>query len=224
MTPRQLCFLLLLSQSCTAQTRLYSHGLRTGKNIALTFDACSTTRRPGYDSAIIHILRELRCPATLFLSGRWIQRYPTVTRALAKDSLFELGTHGFSHKLLTSLPRDSVVGEIQLARSALKKVTGLQSRLFRAPYGAVDSIVLRIVDSLGLTTIQYDVASGDPDTTFTKERLVMWVTSAARSGSVVVFHMNGRGWHTAEALPEIVGILREKGLRLVRMSELLRRE
>jgi peptidoglycan/xylan/chitin deacetylase (PgdA/CDA1 family) len=37
----------------------------------------------------------------------------------------------------------------------------------------------------------------------------------------VIFHINGRGRKTAEALPEILRTLRDRGLRFVFLSELL---
>ena len=37
----------------------------------------------------------------------------------------------------------------------------------------------------------------------------------ARAGSIIIFHINGRGHKTAEALPAIVRGLRERGFRFV---------
>ena len=47
------------------------------------------------------------------------------------------------------------------------------------------------------------------------------VLSSVRPGSIVLFHANGRGWHTEAALPGIVGALRAKGYEFVTVSELL---
>jgi len=41
------------------------------------------------------------------------------------------------------------------------------------------------------------------------------------SGSIIVFHINGRGWKTSEALPSILQQLRERGFRFVQLSELM---
>ena len=43
----------------------------------------------------------------------------------------------------------------------------------------------------------------------------------AKAGSIVIFHINGRGLKTAEALPEILRKLREEGLRFVSLADLL---
>ena len=153
-----------------------------------------------------------------------MQRYPAVTRALAKDTLFELGTHGYSHKLLSSLPQDSIVFEIEQARRILSRETGKRSSIVRAPFAVIDSVVMKIADSLGITMVQYDLASGDPDSAFTKPRLVQWVNRAVQNGSIIVFHMNGRGVHTAEALPEIIGTLRSRGFHLVKIEEFVKKK
>jgi peptidoglycan-N-acetylglucosamine deacetylase len=40
-------------------------------------------------------------------------------------------------------------------------------------------------------------------------------------GAIVVAHANGRGWHTAAALPLFIPQLRARGYRFVTVSELL---
>jgi peptidoglycan/xylan/chitin deacetylase (PgdA/CDA1 family) len=51
--------------------------------------------------------------------------------------------------------------------------------------------------------------------------LVAWVLAKARPGSIVVMHMNRRGWHTAEALPEIIAGLRAKGFVLSQVGSMV---
>jgi hypothetical protein len=52
--------------------------------------------------------------------------------------------------------------------------------------------------------------------------MIRAVVGHARSGSIIVFHINGRGWKTHEALPAILSGLRERGFRFVPLSELMR--
>jgi peptidoglycan/xylan/chitin deacetylase (PgdA/CDA1 family) len=47
------------------------------------------------------------------------------------------------------------------------------------------------------------------------------VLGPTRAGSIVIFHINARGRHTAEALPTILRDLRARGLRFVPLPELL---
>jgi peptidoglycan/xylan/chitin deacetylase (PgdA/CDA1 family) len=51
--------------------------------------------------------------------------------------------------------------------------------------------------------------------------MVPWVVKQVQPGSIIIMHANGRGWHTAEALPAIIASLREQGYELVTISALL---
>lgn len=208
--------ILLLKQS-----KPITHGSRTKNFIALTFDACHTHKSHGYDSTIIQILKKTQTPATLFLFGSWMQHYPEVTRTLANDSLFELANHTFWHSHLTKLKPESIAIEISTTNRIMFSLSKKSSILFRPPYGEWDSITLRIANSLGLRTILWDVNSGDPDPNMNKDKIVESVLSNIKSGSIVLFHMNGRGWHTSKALPQIIEFLRKKGYKFGTVSKLL---
>jgi hypothetical protein len=47
------------------------------------------------------------------------------------------------------------------------------------------------------------------------------VLKDVKPGSIVLFHANGRGWNTPEALPNIVNQLKARGYQFVTVSELL---
>ena len=85
----------------------------------------------------------------------------------------------------------------------------------------MDERLARIADKAGLTTIQYDIASGDPDAGLSTARIGRVMLRDAKGGSIIVFHMNGNGVHTAEALPIIIEGLRKKGFKLVTVGEML---
>jgi len=47
------------------------------------------------------------------------------------------------------------------------------------------------------------------------------VLAQAQNGSIIIMHVNGRGWHTAQSLPGIIAGLCARGFRLVAVSHLL---
>ena len=65
----------------------------------------------------------------------------------------------------------------------------------------------------------WDVLSGDFDQTISGDRCAENVILNAKEGSIIIFHANGRGYGTAEALPRIVSTLRERGFTFVTVSE-----
>jgi len=197
------------------------HGNRKSKMIALTFDACSTGEPGGYDERITEVLTGTGTKATIFLGGAWMESQPDHTRQLALNALFELGNHSYLHPHMTRIGADQMREELLRTQAILLALAGRQASLFRPPYGEYNSTLVQVAAGCGLTTIQFDLASGDPDRHFTKEKLTDWIISRARGGSIVVMHINGRGWHTAEALPEIISRLRSRGFEFVKVSELL---
>ncbi len=206
-----------------AQPAAFEHGARGQKKVALTFDACTTTREPSpYDPRITAELQAMHVPATIFVGGGWAQREAPTLRELARDPLFEIGNHTFTHPHLTQLSDVQIRDELLRTQVKIAALTGHAPTLFRPPYGEYDAHVLRVAAELGLTTVEYDLPSGDPDVHATKQSLVSWVLHEARPGSIIVMHINHRRFHTAEALPEIVAGLRLRGFELVTVGDLLR--
>lgn len=199
------------------------NGPRRKKRIALTFDACSTQGPSQLDERVIRVLIDMQVPATLFLGGKWMEEHPDETQELANYPQFELANHTYLHPHLPHESDERVHEELIRTQDMLYTLTGRRTTLFRAPYGEVDARIAGIGAQAGMIAIQYDLASGDPDPRISSKRLMDYVSGQARNGSIVVMHMNGRGWKTAEALPRIVNRLRKKGYKLVTVSELLGR-
>jgi peptidoglycan/xylan/chitin deacetylase (PgdA/CDA1 family) len=197
------------------------HGLRSARKAALTFDACSTRRPSEYDERVTRVLVATKTPSTIFLGGKWIREEKRHAKYLASLPQFELGNHTYSHPHLTKITDNQVREELRTTQEELTGIAGRPPNLFRPPYGEYDGRVVSIATGLGLTTIEYDLPSGDPAKGVTRGKLVEYVTTMTQNGSIIVMHINRRGWHTAEALPEIISNLRRRGITLVTVGELL---
>ena len=213
--------LLSLCSYSIADGLVIEHGRRDSREIAITFDACPTTLPDEYDEKVIDILLREKTPATLFLSGRWVEKNPEKVKFLAAQPQFEIANHAFWHPHLLEKDDDRILRELKRTQAIIKKMTGRTPHYFRPPYGEVDERVAAIAQKAGLTTIQYDIASGDPDAGLSPQRIIRSILRDAKSGSIIVFHMNRKGVHTAEVLPDIIDGLRKKGFTLVTVGELL---
>ncbi len=192
------------------------------RKIALTFDACSNHfSKPKYDKKITQILIDTKTPATIFLGGRWIEKQEENVIDLASNPLFELANHSYDHPHFINLKEQRIIEQIEWTQEALFLASGKRGKYFRPPYGEYNQKVLKIVKSLGLIPINYSVASGDPDPASTKDKLIKWVVSQTKPGSIIIMHINKNGKYTAEALPEIIKKLKSKGFEFVTISDLL---
>jgi peptidoglycan/xylan/chitin deacetylase (PgdA/CDA1 family) len=200
---------------------IVTHGSRDVPMVALTFDACPTKPPVELDDRIPAELVAAQAPATFFVSGRWAKTLPDAVRRLAAEPLFEIGNHSTRHPHLKKLDAAHVRTELAETQDILEGLAGRRPRWFRPPFGEVDARIAGEAAAVGLGTINFDVASGDPAPGMTKTRLVHAVLANVRPGSIVVLHANHRRFPTADALPEIIAGLRAKGFELVTVSRLV---
>jgi len=125
---------------------------------------------------------------------------------------------------LTDLREGQIGQQLLRTQDALWQLTDIAGRLFRLPAGKYNDLVLSVVAWHGLDTIQWDVDTGDPVFDTTPEVLAKNVRDRTQNGSIILMHANGRGWHTAEALPSMIEFLRGEGYELGRVSELIHLE
>ena len=189
--------------------------------VAITFDACATrTFHYAFDRDVFDIVKREQVPVTIFVSGRWVEAHPDAMAELAADPLVEFGDHSYDHPHMTQLPAAQIIEQIDQTEAALARY-GKHSVAFRPPFGEWSHRLVTVVQDLQLPTVTWDVVSGDPSMHTTAEGMVSNVLGKARAGSIIIFHINGRGWKTAQALPTILQGLRERGFRFVPLSQLI---
>ncbi|NJC88848.1 MAG: polysaccharide deacetylase [Desulfuromonas sp.] len=199
------------------------------KVVALTFDLCEGAKETaGYDAGVVAYLRANGVKATFFAGGKWLRSHPEQAGQLLADPLFEIGSHGWSHRNLRQVSGKAMQEEIDLAGeilSALRPKPPIGAAagppLFRFPYGTCSSEALAYVNSRGVAAIQWDVVTGDPDHKVSAAAIARTVSGAVHPGAIVIAHANGRGWHTAAALPLFIPRLKAMGYRFVTVGELL---
>lgn len=101
----------------------------TGKQIVLTFDDGPSA----YTEQILDILKKYNVPATFFVIGGNIQKYPGVVKRIAREG-HTIGNSTFSHDDLFLLDAEKVRDEIKLTQKAVEALTHRSTLLFRQPY------------------------------------------------------------------------------------------
>lgn len=211
------------------------------KLIALTLDLCEDRGEvAGYEGRIFDYLRTTGVKATLFAGGKWLRSHVSRAQQLMTDPLFELANHAEAHRNLRKLDgqalQDEILGpqrayenirtHLAATQCAAKAPEGIQSvaprlNLFRFPFGACNPEAMTAVNDAGLLAIQWDLSSGDPDPHMTPGAIAEQIMRHVKPGSIIIGHANGRGWHTADALPLVIPRLKALGYEFVTVSELL---
>lgn len=192
------------------------------KQIAFTFDACETLTPAYFDMKILDYLVSEQIPFTLFLSGKFIKRNIDKVKELSALGFVEIENHSFRHRHMKSISRDIVVEEIIKNEALIAETTGKIPRFFRFPHGEYDIESLSVAESLGYKVVHWSFESGDPDPALTEKSLIIKTLAKTKPGSILIFHINSRGWRTKEALPVIVEQLRLEGYEFVLLKDVIK--
>lgn len=201
---------------------LVRHGDQEKPQVVLTFDlGANPWQEADFDFDILEALIEYDAPATFFVTGMWMEAYPEVTREMALNPLFDFGNHSYTHPNFPDLETEEISEEILKTNDLLYQLTGETTQFFRFPGGMFDDHSIGMVAYHGMLTVHWDVVTSDPLPDNDADNIVRIVMERVKNGSIIIMHGNGRGVHTAEALPEMIKQLRAAGYELVTLSELL---
>lgn len=202
------------------------------KTIYLTFDACGGSEGNGYDKELIDYLIKEKIPATLFVNYRWIEANKDTFNKLAKNDLFEIENHGYSHKPLSvngksaynikgTASVEEVYNEIELNSNKIKELTGERPKFFRAGTAYYDEVAVSIAKDLGQTIAGFTIA-GDEGAKLTKDQIVKKCASP-KNGSILLFHMNQPKQQTYEGIKELLPKLKSQGYKFGKLEDTLKK-
>ena len=188
--------------------------------VALTFDD-----GPSHDTeAVLGHLERFGAHGTFFMMGRHVERDPTVAREVNAAG-HEIGNHSYSHPIyLFRSPRETR-RQLERTQEIVAATVGAAPRLARPPCGVRTPAYFSAARALGLRTVMWDVAGFDWKRRSARE-IAADVLGDVVPGSIVLLHdgdsQDQRDRRaTAAAVPIIVEGLRERGLRIAPLAELL---
>jgi peptidoglycan/xylan/chitin deacetylase (PgdA/CDA1 family) len=199
------------------------------KLLAFTFDAC-IGKSNDYNAGLIEFLRAEKIPATLFVSGLWIDANLGTFKNLADDQLFEVENHGLNHRLcsvdgetkygvIATKNIGEVIDEMELNARKIEKITGKRPRFFRSATAYTDETCAKIANQLGMQVVSYDILSGDA-VPYTPAKVISEnIIKNAKNGAVVIMHFNHPFWYEKEALQIAIPILRSQGYSFVKLGD-----
>ncbi len=198
------------------------------KVLAFTFDACGG-RHSGYNKKLIEYLRKEQIPATLFVTGIWIEKNKETFAELAKDPLFEIENHGLMHRLCSTEGKTmygvhatrnlgDVIDEMELCARKIAQITGRRPIFFRSATAYSDELASKVAQRLGMEVVSYDILAGDALKASGKT-MAKNILNGARHGAVVIMHFNHPELQEKEALEAAVPELRRRGYNFIKLED-----
>lgn len=128
------------------------------KVVYLTFD---DGPHPPETERVLDVLRERGARATFFLIGSKVSGNEAVLRRMLEEG-HALGLHTYSHAgTFPLLSFDKMLADVNEGKRAVESVAGKKISLFRPPFGVTNPTISKVIRTLGLQTVGWDVRSFD---------------------------------------------------------------
>jgi len=204
-----------------ASRRLFGVRDRIAEGVELTFE-----HRPHADAkpAALQLLDAAGLKATFFLAGEQVGRRPELAARIA-DEGHEVGLHCHRHRsLLRTGPRHTR-DDLLRAVATIEAATGRRVRLYRPPYGVLNTPALGIARREGWQVWLWRREARDWQARATAASIAARLLRRVRDGDVLLLHdadyysAPGSWRHTAAALPVVLDELERRGLSVQLLAE-----
>ncbi|MCR9082853.1 MAG: polysaccharide deacetylase family protein [Cyclobacteriaceae bacterium] len=153
------------------------------KTVFLTFDDGPV---PGATDFVLNELAKRNQQATFFVVGDNVRKHANLAKTIIQ-SAHQIGNHTYHHLKGWKTDLEAYLQDVELCDQVLEEKLGLQTKLFRPPYGQLrPSQAKELLKTRRV--IMWDVLSGDYDFDLNDEQVIKGSTEKMDSGSIVVFH------------------------------------
>jgi len=188
------------------------------KVMYLTFD-CGYEN--GFTPSILDTLKEKNVKATFFVAQHFVESHPEYV-ARMKEEGHMVGNHTVRHLSSPELTPEELVVELETVAATMERLTGYRmDPYFRPPMGRYSERALKVAQDMGYTSLFWSIAYYDYDRNDQpgKEYVVDHFDTYHHNGSIILMHNISES--NAEALGDVIDLIRDAGYRFGEVSELL---
>ena len=180
------------------------------KTIALTLDDGPSI----YTDDVVNLLANNKANATFFVIGSKIDdtKIKSLQNLLKKGN--EIGSHTYSHKILTRVKRSKLDDEFNRVDAMLKDKLNYQLKLVRPPYGIINNY---IKNKYNYSYIGWDIDTLDWQSR-SADKIYNKVIGHVKNGDIILMHETYLS--SVKALELILPELYQEGFQVTTVSQL----
>src|ERR1700756_5493706 len=113
--------------------------------ILLSFSITNEQNLPNWCHDLSYVLEKNNVKAAVFVIGKVAERHPDCVTGFPQD--VDIGSESYDHVALTSISDYTTqLAEVKNGKAAVDKAGNLDSKLFKAPYGATDANIYSLLN------------------------------------------------------------------------------
>ena len=185
------------------------------KEIAISFDDGPVNK---FTAEILKVLNEHGVKSAFFCIGKRIAENEQLFQQLHEEGHL-IGNHSFSHHVWFDLfSAKKMLADMRAMDMEMERVTGLQPKLFRPPYGVTNPNLNKAIINGGYTSIGWSVRS--MDTVIENEKMLFdKICRSLKPGAIFLFHDTSKT--TLAILPAFINWVKQNGYEIVRLDKML---
>jgi peptidoglycan/xylan/chitin deacetylase (PgdA/CDA1 family) len=209
---------LLALGSARIQMNFYLKSVNRGSpdeaKVALTFDDGPDEKTT---SEILDILEKHQIKATFFCIGNKIEENKDILKRIS-DNGHIIGNHSWSHAFFFDFfTPGKMILEINKTGAIIEKVTGKYVNIFRPPYGVTNPFLSKAIKKTRHTVIGWSLRT--LDTIQESEKVLEKLEKQLKNGDIILLHDTQQ--ETVRLLDNAIMVIKNKGLEIVRLDELI---
>ncbi|MEP7107074.1 MAG: polysaccharide deacetylase family protein [Ferruginibacter sp.] len=185
------------------------------KEIAISFDDGPANQ---YTPEILEVLNRHGVKAAFFCIGNRIGENEKLFQRLLEEGHM-IGNHSYSHHILFDLLSfKKMLGDLKMMDHEMEKLTGLQPKLFRPPYGVINPNLKKAIIHGGYIPVGWSVRSLD---TVIKDEKTLFdrISKSLKPGAIFLFHDTSKT--TLAVLHAFLKEVMASGYEIVRLDKML---
>jgi peptidoglycan/xylan/chitin deacetylase (PgdA/CDA1 family) len=195
-------------------------GSPSKREVALSFDDAPDDK---FTPQVLDVLKREGVKATFFLVGNRAEAHPEIVRRMVNEG-HVVGNHSYNHANLPKLSDADFRDQVIKTDNIIRSISGYVPKFIRPPYGNISEAQIQWLASQHKTIVNWNVDSLDWKG-LNAEQVKTNILAQVHPGSIILQHgAGGTGEDlsgTVQALPGIIKKLRNDGVKLVTISELL---
>lgn len=185
------------------------------KEIAISFDDGPVVN---HTPEILRLLQQEDIKATFFFIGNRIAGNENILTQIKEDGHI-IGNHSYSHHFWFDMfSSKKMLQDMKAMDDELKRVTGLQPRLFRPPYGVTNPNLKKAIINGNYIPVGWSVRSMDT-VIKEEEKLLEKINRSIKPGAVFLFHDTSKT--TLNVLPAFIKEVKNRGYNIIPLDKLL---